>query len=99
MNSTSAAAWALPSMRLPGISGARSISPHPLVLGASPGTTGTMSLYYALAALGVGTVHYSRLFNASTGAETTSYEQSPPGGPVTFLQPLFQKTQDRKSVV
>ena len=47
-----------------------------------------MSLYYALKALDVSTVHYSRHFNATTGRESTSYSQG--GGPVPLLKPLFQ---------
>ena len=62
-------------------------SAHPLLLGASPGTTGTMSLYYALVALGVSTVHYTRQYNASDGSESTSYADG--GGPVPLLRPLF----------
>ena len=67
-------------------------SQHPLVLGASPGTTGTMSLYYALKALRLTTVHYTRQFNASTNEETTTYDEFPPGGPVPLIRPLFKRT-------
>ena len=91
MSLANASAWAMESMQLPGISRTRATSDHPLLIGASPGTTGTMSLYYALMTLGVSTVHYSRQFNASSGTESTSYGQDPPGGPVDFLQPLFRK--------
>ena len=80
----------LPS--LPAFSHVRPTSPHPLLIGASPGTTGSMSLYAALMTLGVSTVHYTRLFNATTGTELTSYDQSPRGGPVQFIRPLFHET-------
>ena len=50
-----------------------------------------MSLYYALKALDVSAVHYSRHFNATTGREITSYAQG--GGPVPLLKPLFQDSQ------
>lgn len=58
-----------------------------MILGASPGTTGTMSLYYALVMLGVSAVHYSRQFNATSGSEITSYADG--GGPVPLLRPMF----------
>ena len=77
---------ALTALSLPGIA-APATSSHPLILGASPGTTGTMSLYYALVALGVSAVHYSRQFNATSGHEWTSYADG--GGPVPLLRPLF----------
>lgn len=51
-----------------------------------------MSLYQALVALGLSAVHYSRSYNASSGVETTSYGQDPPGGPVALLQPLFVRS-------
>ena len=72
---------------LPGIVPAVKISGHPLILGASPGTTGTMSLYYALVMLNVSSVHYSRQYHAPNGTEWTSYEEG--GGPVPLLKPLF----------
>jgi hypothetical protein len=75
---------------LPGIARAETSS-HPLILGASPGTTGTMSLYYALMALGVSAVHYSRQFNATAGSEVTSYADG--GGPVPLLRPIFSYGQ------
>lgn len=62
-------------------------SDHPLILGASPGTTGTMSLYFALVALGVSSVHYTRQFNATDGSESSTYAEG--GGPVPLLRPLF----------
>ena len=68
---------------------ANETSPHRLLVGASPGTTGTMSLYRALVAIGVSAVHYSREFNATSGLERTTYGESPPGGPVPLLRPLF----------
>ena len=71
---------------LPGIYRAEQ-SLHPLILGASPGTTGSMSIYFALVTLGVGTVHYSRQFNASDGTEASTYADD--GGPVPLLRPLF----------
>ena len=86
---TSSSAWALPSMQLPGFR-ARETSQHPLLIGGSPGSTGTMSLYHALVTLGVSAVHYSRQFNSSSGTEITSYDQLPPGGPVPLLRPLFE---------
>ena len=49
-----------------------------------------MSLYRALVALSVSTVHYSRSYNAMTGIESTTYDQTPPGGPVPLLRPLFE---------
>ena len=67
-------------------------SAHPLLLGASPGTTGTMSLYRALLMLNVSVVHYSTEFNASSGEERTTYGNVPPGGPVPLLRPLFAAT-------
>lgn len=76
--------WALPTPAT-----LRATSSHPLLLGASPGTTGTMSLYFALKLLGISAVHYTRQFNASTGAELTTYTSQPPGGPVPLLRPLF----------
>eukprot|EP00965_Chrysotila_dentata_P051847 1721064-Pleurochrysis_carterae.AAC.1 len=75
---------ALPSLAIPSVS-ARATSMHPLILGGSPGSTGTMSLYFALKQLGVSTVHYSRMFNATTGEETTSYGLQPPGGAPSLL--------------
>lgn len=75
---------------LPAYSGARETSPHPLLIGVSPGTTGTMSLYRALIMLNISTVHYTRLYNATTGAEATSYDLDPPGGPVPLIRPLFR---------
>ena len=82
--------FSLPSMALPGVVAPAGTSSHPLLIGASPGTTGTMSLYYALVALGVSAVHYSRQYNATDGSETTSYAAG--GGPVPLLQPLFRAT-------
>lgn len=76
---------------LPHAKPSRLTSQHPLLLGASPGTTGTMSLFYALKTLGVSAVHYTRQFNASTGEETTTYGDVPPGGPVPLLRPLFKR--------
>ena len=73
------------------VAAAPKISSHPLLIGASPGTTGTMSLYYALKQLGLSVVHYSRQYNASTGLEATSYSEG--GGPVPLLRPLFHDTQ------
>ena len=57
-------------MQLPGYAQAAT-SQQPLLIGASPGTTGTMSLYYALKLLNISVVHYTRQFNASTGREST----------------------------
>ena len=85
------AAWAHPSLQLPGVARAET-SDHPLLLGASPGTTGTMSVYFALKRLGVSAVHYTRQFNATSGLETTTYADTPPGGPVPLLKPLFGDT-------
>ena len=85
------AAWAHPSLQLPGVARAET-SDHPLLLGASPGTTGTMSVYFALKRLGVSAVHYTRQFNATSGVETTTYADTPPGGPVPLLKPLFGDT-------
>ena len=82
--------WSLPQFQLPGFARAAT-SQRPLVIGASPGTTATMSLYYALKALDVSAVHYSRHFNATTGREITSYAQG--GGPVPLLKPLFLDSQ------
>ena len=82
--------WSLPQFQLPGFA-RTATSQRPLVIGASPGTTATMSLYYALKALDVSTVHYSRHFNATTGRESTSYPQG--GGPVPLLKPIFQDSQ------
>lgn len=67
-------------------------SNHPLILGASPGTTGTMSLYRALVMLGVSVVHYSQSFNATSGLESNTYDRVPAGGPVPLLRPLFAAT-------
>ena len=82
--------WSLPSAF--GIPGTQRVatSDHPLLLGASPGTTGTMSLYFALVALGVSSVHYTRHFNASTQQEITTYADG--GGPVPLIRPLFRDT-------
>ena len=79
-------------MQLPGFAKPRpsGTSNHPLLLGGSPGTTGTMSLYRAFVILGISAVHYSRAFNASTGIEQTTYGEIPPGGPVPLLRPLFE---------
>ena len=86
--SASPHASALPSsLALPNIAVPPGTSAHPLLLGASPGTTGTMSLHFALVALGVSSTHYTRQFNATSGAETTTYAQG--GGPVPLLRPLF----------
>lgn len=82
--------WSLAPLQLPGHARAAT-SDQPLIIGASPGTTGTMSLYYALKALRVSVVHYTRQYNASSGVESTSYEHG--GGPVTLLKPLFADTQ------
>ena len=82
--------WALPQMQLPGYAQAAT-SQQPLLIGASPGTTGTMSLYYALKLLNISVVHYTRQFNASTGRESTSYALG--GGPVPLLKPLFRDSQ------
>ena len=82
--------WSLPEFQLPGFVRAAT-SQRRLVIGASPGTTATMSLYYALKMLDVSTVHYSRQFNASTGRESTSYAHG--GGPVPLLKPLFRDSQ------
>ena len=71
--------WSLAPLQLPGHARAAT-SDQPLIIGASPGTTGTMSLYYALKALRVSVVHYTRQYNASSGVESTSYEHG--GGPV-----------------
>ena len=46
-----------------------------------------MSLYYALVALGISSVHYTRQFNATDGTERTTYAEG--GGPVPLLRPLF----------
>ena len=51
-----------------------------------------MSVYFALKRLGVSAVHYTRQFNATTGVETTTYADTPPGGPVPLLKPLFGDT-------
>ncbi len=48
-----------------------------------------MSLHFALVALGVSCVHYSRQYNASDGTDIDTYGQTPPGGPVPLLRPLF----------
>ena len=80
-------ASSLASFALPGIGAPAGTSAHPLLIGASPGTTGSMSLYYALVALGVSAVHYTRQFNATSGVEWTSYSTG--GGPVPLLRPLF----------
>lgn len=64
-------------------------SAHPIVLGASPGTTGTMSLFYALKRLNVTTVHYTRLYNASDGSDETTYGAPSSGAPLPLLAPLF----------
>jgi hypothetical protein len=84
-------AWAHPSLQLPGYAPgpANATSAHPLLIGASPGTTGTMSLYRALVLLGVSAVHYSREFDAASGVERDTYARIPPGGPVPLLRPLF----------
>ena len=82
--------WSLAPLQLPGHARAET-SDWPLIIGASPGTTGTMSLYYALKALDVSVVHYTRQYNASSGVESTSYELG--GGPVPLLKPLFADTQ------
>ena len=79
-----------PCVQLPSSGPPVATSAHPLLIGASPGTTGTMSLYFALKALGVTTVHYSRAFNATSGEETTSYREG--GGPVELLRPLFKSS-------
>mmetsp|Transcript_40286 Transcript_40286/g.127405 ORF Transcript_40286/g.127405 Transcript_40286/m.127405 type:complete len:309 (-) Transcript_40286:238-1164(-) len=79
-----------PCVQLPSSGPPVGTSAHPLLIGASPGTTGTMSLYFALKALGVTTVHYSRAFNATSGEETTSYREG--GGPVELLRPLFKSS-------
>ena len=79
-----------PAMQLPGVVRPEALtSAHPLLVGGSPGTTGTMSLYRALVMLGISVVHYSRTYNATTGRESTTYGQTPPGGPVPLLRPLF----------
>jgi hypothetical protein len=82
--------WSHPSFSLPGIQRATT-SDHPLIIGASPGTTGTMSLYFALVTLGVSSVHYTRQFNASDNTESTSYAEG--GGPVPLIRPLFSATR------
>ena len=80
--------WSLPSV--PSAADvARATSAHPLIIGASPGTTGTMSLYFALKMLGISTVHYTRHYNATARAEYTTYGESPPGAPVPLIRPLF----------
>ena len=87
--------WSLASFDLPAYRSRGALhgtSDHPLILGASPGTTGTMSLYRALVLLGISTVHYSTWFNATTGIEHTTYDRDPPGGPVPLLRPLFADT-------
>jgi hypothetical protein len=85
------AAWTHPALRLPAVRTpeAGEVSTHPLIIGASPGTTGTMSLYRALVLLGISAVHYSRQFNASSGIELDTYNEVPPGRPVPLLRPLF----------
>jgi hypothetical protein len=79
-----------PSFALPGIAPPAGTSAHPLLLGASPGTTGTMSVYYALVMLGVSAVHYSRQYNATDATEANSYAVG--GGPMPLLRPLFAAT-------
>ena len=69
---TSVHPTALRSFAIPGRDAPAGTSVHPLLIGASPGTTGSMSLYYALVALGVSAVHYTRQFNATSGHEWTS---------------------------
>ena len=51
-----------------------------------------MSLYTALVMINVSSVHYSRMYNASTGVESHTYTRKPPGGPISLLQPLFVDT-------
>ena len=80
--------WSLPSVPS-AADAARATSAHPLIIGASPGTTGTMSLYFALKMLGISTVHYTRHYNATARAEYTTYGESPPGAPVPLIRPLF----------
>lgn len=82
----------LPSLQADFMATRAETSAHPLLIGASPGTTGTMSLYRALLALNVSVVHYSTEFNATSGEERTTYGNVPPGGPVPLLQPLFAAT-------